>query len=54
MKALYFIANSGNIAVTEPYESKENLLSEHSLDEGETLVEVAEGDDGYDELLKCI
>ena len=52
MKALYFIANSENIAVTEPYESKENLLAEHSIDAGETLVVVYEGNEDY-EMLKA-
>jgi len=53
-KKLYFIANENGVILTSPYVSKENLLAEHSVDEGEKLVEINEGEDGFDELLKMV
>lgn len=53
-KKLYFIADNKGIIVTSPYTSKENLLAEHSINEGEELVELNEGEDGFEELLKMV
>ena len=53
-KKLYFIADKDGVMITSPYVSKENLLAEHSVDEGEKLVEINEGEDGFDELLKMV
>ena len=53
-KKLYFIARKDGVIVTSPYVSKENPLAEHSIDEGEELVERNEGEDGFEELLKMV
>ena len=53
METIYFIANNST-AVSQPYFSKENLLSEYDFDPsaGDEIVAVNPGDEGYDELYK--
>ena len=53
-KKLYFIANNEGAIVTSPYASKENLLAEHPIDDGEKLVELNDGEEGFAELLKMV
>lgn len=51
-KKIYFIVNSENCPVTSPYKSKDRLLDDYPIEEGETLVEIQKGTPDYNELLK--